>query len=654
LKAATFKHLFSPVKIGRMELKNRIVMSPMTTTWAPNDGTVPQRMIDYWEARAQGGVGLIIFETVVIDAAFPYIIQSVGLWDDKLIPSFKGFVDAMHRHGAKVAPQIAHPGPESYSGLFGVQPVGPSAVVSKRHGMACRELTLDEIKKVIEQYGDAARRAREAGSDGMELHAAHAYMMAGSFLSPLRNKRTDEYGGNIEGRLKFVAEVVHNIKKKAGSDFPIILRISGEEDMLGGRDLSDSLYVAPRLEEAGVDAFEISGGVDPDITWRVLPCMGTKAGLNVPAAAAIKQVVNVPVMVVGKITDPMMAEDILSKGYADIIVMGRALLADPELPNKAREGRLEDIAPCTSCGQGCLRMPVNYEPFTCVINPTVGREKEMAVTPAPKAKKVLILGGGPGGLEAARVAAIRGHKVTLWEASEKLGGQLNLAPVPPTKQDISKWLVYLTTQVKKLGVKIEMNKQATPESVLKENPEVVIVATGGKPLIPPFPGVNGPKVFTAADVIAGKVPIYKGKVVVIGGGMLGCEVADMFADPGYNHTTSSVPVTIIEMLSDIGLELIPQTRMLLIPRLKEKGVQVITCATVKEIVEDGVIYCKDDRDEQIRGIDFVILACGACSVDEISEQIKGKIPEVYVIGDAKKPRKALEAIAEAAELARAI
>lgn len=654
MKASQFKHLFSPVKIGNVELKNRIVMSPMTTTWAPNDGTVPQRMIDYWEARAQGGVGMIIFETVVIDARFPYIIQSVGLWDDSLIPSFKKFVEAMHRHGAKVAPQISHPGPESYSGLFGVQPVGPSAVVSKRHGMACRELSLDEIKNVIEQYGDAARRAREAGCDCMELHAAHAYMLAGSFLSPLRNKRTDEYGGNIEGRLRFVAEVVHNIKKKAGSDFPVILRMSGEEDMPGGRDLNDSLYVAPRLEQAGVDAFEVSGGVDPDLTWRVLPCMGARPGLNVPAAAAIKQVVNVPVMVVGKITDPMVAEDLLAKGYADVIVMGRALIADPELPNKARAGKLEDIAPCTSCGQGCLRMAVKYEPFTCVINPTIGREKEMAITPASKSKKVLVVGGGPGGLEVARVAAIRGHKVTLWEGSNKLGGQLNLAPLPPTKQDISKWLIYLTNQVKKSGVKVEMNKRATPEAVIQEMPDVVIVATGGKPLIPPIPGVNGPKVVTAADVIGGKVAIYKGKAVVIGGGMLGCEVADLIANPGYDQTGSVVPVTIIEMLTDIGLDVIPQTRMLLIPRLKDKGVQVITGATVKEILEDGVVYRKDDKDEQIRGVDFIILACGACSVDEISDKIKGKIAEVYVIGDAKQPRKALEAIAEAADLARAI
>ena len=648
------KKLFTPIKIGAMELKNRIVMAPMTTTWAPTDGTVPQQMIDYWEARAKGGVGLIIFETVVIDAAFPYIVQSVGLWDDKLIPSFKRWVDAMHAHGAKVAPQISHPGPESFSWIFGVQPVGPSVLVSRRHGQACRELTVDEIKKIIEQYGDAARRAREAGCDCMELHAGHRYMLAASFLSPLRNQRTDEYGGTIDGRLRFVLEVVDNIKRKAGKDFPVIIRISGDEHVAGGRDLMDTLYIAPKLVEAGVDAIEISGGVDPEHTYRVLPCMGMPPGLNVPAAAAVKQVVDVPVIVVGKITDPRFADDILVKEYADIIMMGRALLADPELPNKAKAGRFEDIAPCTSCGQGCLRMGLTFEGFTCVINPTIGKEKEMVITPAAKPKKVLVIGGGPGGLEAARVAAIRGHDVTLWEKASKMGGQLNLAPIPPTKQDMARWVIYLTTQVKKAKVKVELNKEATPELIEQFKPDVVIVATGGKPLIPPIPGVQGKKVATGADVLTGKVAISRGNVVIIGGGMVGCEVADWIANPGLDQTSGCTNITIIEMLQDIALDEIPQSRMVLLPRLRENGIKAITSATVKEILEDGVVYTKNGRDETIRGMDFIILTCGATSVDELSEKIKGKVPEVYVIGDAKKARKVLEAIAEGAELARKI
>ena len=637
-----------------MEVKNRIVMAPMTTNWAPDDGTISQKMTDYWEARAKGGVGLIIFEAVTIDAAFPYIIRTVGLWDDKLIPSFKRFVDAMHAHGAKVAPQIMHPGPESFSWLKGVQPVGPSPVVCKTHGQVCRELTLEEIKTIVEQFGEAARRAREAGCDAMEFHAAHSYMLAGSFLSPLRNKRTDAYGGTIDGRLRFLLEVMESIRSKAGADFPVILRISGDEHLPGGRDILDSQYITPKLVAAGVDAFHISGGVVPDVYWRVLPCIGTQPGFNVPAAAAVKQVVDVPVMVVGRINDPQLAEDILVKGYADMVVMGRALLADPELPNKARGGSIEDIAPCTSCGQGCLRSQLTYEPVTCVINPAVGREKEMAITPAAKQKKVLVIGGGPGGLEAARVSALRGHRVTLWEKTSKLGGQINLAAIPPMKQELSKWIIYLSTQVKKAQVKVELNKEATPELIEKEKPDVVVVATGGKPLIPEIPGAEGTKVVTANDVLEGKLAISRGKVLIIGGGMVGCEIADMLADPGYNQTTGSVPVTIVEMLADIGLDVIPQTRMLLLPRLREKGVEAITSATVKEILDDGVIIIKDGKEEIIRGIDFIILACGTESVDELSAKIEDKVPEVYVIGDAKAPRKALEAIAEAAEIAREI
>lgn len=646
--------LFTPIRIGSMEVKNRIVMAPMTTNWAPDDGTISQKMIDYWEERAKGGVGLIIFEAVTIDAAFPYIIRTVGLWDDNLIPSFKRFVDAMHAHGAKVAPQISHPGPESFSWLKGVQPVGPSPVVCKTHGQVCRELTLEEIKTIVGQYGEAARRAREAGCDAMELHAAHSYMLAGSFLSPLRNKRTDAYGGTIDGRLRFLREVMESIRAKAGPDFPVILRISGDEHLPGGRDILDSQYIAPKLVAAGVDAFHISGGVVPDVFWRILPCLGTPPGLNVPAAAAVKEAVDVPVMVVGRINDPQLAEDILVKGYADMVVMGRALLADPELPNKAREGSIEDIAPCTSCGQGCLRTQLTYEPMTCVINPAVGREKEMVITPVAKQKKVLVIGGGPGGLEAARVSALRGHKVMLWEKASKLGGQINLAAIPPMKQELSKWIIYLSTQVKKAQVKVELNKEATPELIEKEKPDVVIVATGGKPLTPAIPGVEGKKVVTANEVLEGKLAISRGKVLIIGGGMVGCEIADMLADTGYNQTTGSVPVTIVEMLADIGLDVIPQTRMLLLPRLREKGVEVITSATVREFLEDGVIIIKDGQEETIRGMDFIILACGTESVDELSAKIKDKVPEVYVIGDAKAPRKALEAIAEAAEIAREI
>ena len=650
---SSLSKLFSPIRIGKMEVKNRIAMAPITTNWAPADGTVSDRIIDYLEARAAGGVGLIITETFVVDESQQYLLASMGLWDDKLIPNFKKLIDRIHAHGAKVAPQLSHPGAETFSWLNGFQPVAPSAHLSKTCGQIARELTLDEVKKIIQQYGDAARRAKEAGFDAIELHAAHAYMLAGSFISPLRNKRTDEYGGSNDGRLKFVLEVVESIRAKAGKDFPIILRISGDECMPGGRDLQGTLYIAPQLEKAGVDAFHVSGGVQTELFWRIIPPSGTPVGINVAAATAVKNVVKVPVLTVGRINDPKFAEGILQQGCADIVVMGRALLADPELPNKAKEGRFEDIAPCTSCAIGCVHMVMKMQAMTCVINPAVGKEKEMAIVPAAKPKKVLVAGGGPGGLEAARVAALRGHKVTLYEKQAKLGGQLNLACVAPTKQELAMWVTYLGTQVRKLGVKVELQKELTPEAIAAEKPDVVVIATGGECAKPPLSGIDGPKVISSHAVLAG-ASRPRGKILIIGGGLVGCEVADLLADPGDHHAGAVTAVTIVEMLPDIAMDEVDMSRMLLIPRLKEKGVQWITSASVKELLEDGAVITRDGKEETIRGMDQIIIACGSKSVDTLSKAIEGKVPEVYVIGDAKQPRLALEAIAEGADIGRKI
>jgi len=648
------RKLFSPIRIGNMEVRNRIAMAPVTTGWAPADGTFPERMIDYFEERAKGGVGLIMCETVTVDKAFPYIMQSIGLWSDELIPSFKRFVDAVHAHGAKVAPQISHPGPESFSFLKGIQPVGPSPILCKLSGQMCRELAIEEIGPIVEQYGEAARRAREAGCDAIELHAAHSYMLAGSFLSPLRNRRTDAYGGTADGRLRFLLDVLASIESKAGRDLPVILRLSGDEYLPGGRDLRDTQYIAPKLADAGVDAFEVSAGVEPELMWRIIPPMGTPLGLNLSVAAAIKQVVNVPVMVVGRVNDPRLAEDMLRNGRADMVVMGRALVADPELPNKAAEGRFEDIVPCTGCSMGCVGEQMKLRTMTCVINPTVGREKEMAIVSAAKPKKVLVAGGGPGGLEAARVAAIRGHDVTLCEKEAKLGGQLNLACVAPMKQEISLWIQYLAVQVKKRGVKVRLNQLVTPDFVDEMKPDVLIVSTGGRAVIPPIPGADGAKVIHAHEILAGKLGIMRGNVVVIGGGVVGCEVADVLADSAENPMNARNAITIVEMLDDIAIDEVPSAKMLLVARLREKGVRTITSATVKEITEDGVVITRGGKEETLGGLSHIVLSCGTKPVDDLSSKINGTVPEVYVIGDAKEARSALEAIAEGAEIARKI
>lgn len=648
------KKLFSPIKIGKMELRNRIVMAPIATDYAASDGTVTETLIDYLEARARGGVGLIIAEVTSVVGTAKYMPNQLGLWDDKFIPGFTELAKAVHAHGAKLVPQIIHPGPENWSFMSGVPSVGPSPVFDRVNKEVPQELSLEEIERIIEDFGVAARRAREAGLDGVELHAAHAHLLVGCFMSPARNKRFDAYGGSIEERLKLPVEIIKRIKAKAGRDFPIILRISGDEMVPGGRTLQETQYIAPILAEAGVDAFHVSGGVYPELNWWIIPPMGTPLGLNVPYAAAVKEVVKVPVIVVGRIKDPLLAEHILETGKADLVAMARPLLADPELPKKAEEGRLDDIAPCIACGVGCIAVRMELKPMTCVINPALGREKEMAIARAERPRRVLVAGGGPGGLEAARVAALRGHQVTLCEKGPKLGGQLILAAVPPFKQEIILALKYLATQAAKVGVKIELDTEVTPQLVEELKPDVVIVATGAAPFIPDLPGVEKERVLTAWDLLAGNAAQGARNVVVIGGGMVGCEVADFLADRGDNLMIGRKAATVITRQADVALDMVAEARALLLQRLRDKDVAFLTRATTKEILDDGVVVVKDGEEMTLSGIDCIVLARGAKPVDELSDRIKDKVAEVYVIGDAKEPRKALEAITEGAEVGRRI
>jgi NAD(H)-dependent 7beta-hydroxy-3-oxo-delta4-cholenoic acid oxidoreductase len=649
------KNLFRPIKIGSMEIKNRMAMAPMATDFANPDGTISQKMIDYFGARAKGGVGLIIMEVVTIDELSPYVPNTVALWDDKFIPSLKTLSDAIHAHGAKVIPQISHPGPESLAPLFnGTQTVGPSPTVNHTTKQKCRELTIEEIEKIVDQFGDAARRAREADCDGVELHAAHSYMLVGSFLSPLRNRRIDAYGGTVHERLKFPLEVIQSIRAKAGEDFPIVMRISGDMMVPGGQDIRETQYIAPILAEAGIDAFEISAGIFPDGMFRIIPPTGSPLRPNVKLSLAVKEVVDVPILVVGRINDPRIAEDILNRHEADMVVMGRALLADPEFPNKAAEGRFDDIRPCVGCGLGCIAVRNAGKDMTCVLNPTLGREAEMPIVAASQPKNVMVAGGGPAGLEAARVAALRGHKVTLYDQEAKPGGQLNLAAAVPFRQEISKIPKYFSAQAEKAGVDIRLNTEVTEELVREVRPDVLVVATGAEPLIPNIPGAEGERVVSAHGVLGDKVDVLPGKVLIVGGGMVGCETAETIANRGDNPIIGRTDVTLLEMVDDVALDTAPQSRDLLMQRLREKGVHILTSSKVVEFLEDGIVIERDGEQETIRGVDRIVLSMGVKSFDPLSEKIKGEVPEVYAIGDAKEARSALEAIAEGAEIGRRI
>jgi NADPH-dependent 2,4-dienoyl-CoA reductase/sulfur reductase-like enzyme len=465
-------------------------------------------------------------------------------------------------------------------------------------------------------------------------------------MSPESNKRTDSFGGSLEGRMKYPLEIIKSIKSKAGADFPILCKICGEEMVVGGRTLEDTVVAVSILADAGVDCITVSRGSYSSLFW-IEPPSGLPPGAWLFDVEAVKRAVNIPVAAVGKIGEPLIAEHILRQGKADIVAMGRALIADPDLPNKAKAGQLDDIRYCIYCNT-CIHELMSFPGYVkCAINAEMGMEREMAMIPAEKPKKVLVAGGGPAGLEAARVAALRGHEVTLYEKSDKLGGQFIIATRPPMKQELTMAIKYLSTQIRKLGVKVEMGMEATPAVVEKLKPDVVIVATGGLPLIPKdIPGTNLEKVVTANDVLMETVRPEQ-RVAILGGGMVGCETAEFLAQRGKD-------VTIIEMLDFIGWDIGMFTRPFLMERFAKWGIKEITGAQVKEITDDGVVVEKEGRKETISGIDTIVLAMGVKSVNKLEKQLKGKVAEVYVIGDASEPRKVVDAISEGAEIARKI
>ena len=647
--------VFTPLKIGSVEIKNRFVMAPMATCFCTHDGFTTPRVIDYYTARAKGGIGLIITEVVSVVSTSSYMPNQMTLYDDKYIPGLKNLTDAVHAHGAKIAPQLIHAGGENWEILSGHKSVGPSPVLSRSKGDVPRELSVEEIEAIIENFGDAARRAREAGFDCVELHAAHAHMLVGAFMSPLRNKRYDEYGGSIEGRLKLPLKILKNIKKKAGDDYPVILRTSGDELLPGGRTLQETQYIAPILEDAGVDAFHISGGVYPDQFWKIIPPMGTPLASNTPYAAAVKEVVDVPVITVGRIHTPGLAEHIINRGQADMVALGRPLLADPEFANKAEQGRFDDITPCISCGIGCIQKREELMGMTCLMNPATGKEDQPGSGPAQTPKKVMVVGGGPAGLTAARTAAERGHHVTLYERTSRLGGQFRIAAVPPFKQDIAVGLKYLVHQAKKSNITIVFNTEVTPELVKDEAPDVAVLATGAVPFIPEnLPGVDKDIVVTVEDVLDGHPSQGCRNMVVLGGGLAGPEIADFLADRGDNLTIKRKAVTIVTTKKEVALNLLGESRALLMQRLRDKDVKLLTQTTTKEILDDGVIVSCNGEERTIRNADCIILARGVKKLEHLSEKIKDIVPEVYIIGDAKEPRMAIEAIAEGTEVGQKI
>lgn len=645
--------LFEPIYIGKMELKNRLVMAPMTLNLC-KDGFVTERMIKFFEERARGGVGLIIIGDGIVD--FPIgnnSKEALAVDNDKYIPGLEKLVKAVKAHDVKIVMQLSHGGRRAgrvskTTGRLevtrGLIPVAPSSIAHPVPGYVVpRELTLDEIEELVEKFGEAARRAIEAGFDGIGLHCAHMYL-CGQFLSPWANKRMDEYGGDLNGRLKFVIEVIRRIRENIGNK-PIVCRINGEEPE-GGNTLEDIQIIARRLEEIGVDAIGVSVGFGAAIKARefipsVAP-MRFPQGCIIHLAENVKKAVSIPIIIANKIRDVDFAEKILRDGKADLIALGRPLIADPDYPKKASEGRINDIVPCTSCCK-CIQYVLEKETsIRCEVNPIAGREGEYVFSLASKRRKVLIIGGGPAGMEAAIVLAKRGHEVYIIEKEKELGGRMLLATIPPGKSDIQRLIDYMKDQIRKLNINVELGLEARPEIIEKINPEVIIVAVGGKPYIPDIPGINSENVVLAENVLKGDVKTGW-KVVIIGGGQVGLEVAEYLAETGKN-------VTVIEMLEDVGGDMPNISKLPLIQSLEDHGVTILTKTIPIQITKDGVIVSRRRKSQFIKA-DTIVLATGFRVNSDLIDKLKGRFREVYAIGDCREPGNILSAINDGFEIA---
>ncbi len=637
--------LFQPIEISGLQLKNRLVVPPMGTGFANEDGTVSERLIRYHETRARGGFGLIILEVTAVDG-----VEGKGsghqlsIYDDRFIPGFKRLTERVHSAGAKVGIQLYHPGRVTAPAVIGGrQPVGPSPVPDPIWRQPTRELSIEEIRNLVEAFAQGARRAKEAGFDMVELHGAHGYLIS-QFMSAYANKRTDEYGGDFEGFMRFPVEIVRRIRQLVGVDFPISFRISAEERVPNGRTLSESIEAAKRLVKEGVNIVHVSIGVMESSAFTSAP-PDMEQGFNAEAAAAFRKTLSAPIIAVGRIHTPQVAANIISSGKADLVAIGRQSLADPEWPNKVAAGREDDIVRCLSCNEGCIEGLVTWgrQSITCVQNLALGKEAEYATPRATRRKKVLIAGGGPAGLEAARTAALWGHQVVIYEKEKVLGGQVNIAVIPPTKEIYKEVIGSRVKAITGLGVEVHLGEAVTPDTVKKISPDVLIVATGSKPLIPNIAGVDRKNVFTASEVLKGAK--VGDRVVVVGGGLVGCETADYLAQQGKQ-------VTIVEMLRHTARDIGPAARYFLRRRMAEKGIKILTSTTVEEITDEGVKIRTEHGGQILSPVDTVVLATGAEPVNELAEVVKGLVPEVYVVGDAARPGKILAAVEQAAEIAR--
>ncbi len=633
-----FPKLFERGQIGTLELPNRIIKAATHTHLATADGAVTDTMLRFYEEVARGGTGLVTVQMCEVSNKEKTLL--LGLYNDISIPGLSTIVQAIQDNGAKAGVQLVHVGWHAVVPPIKCVSLGGSIdeldAIRRRGSPMPEEYTVTEIQELVSAYGDAARRAQMAGFDLVEVHAAHGHGIT-QFLSPRTNQRRDWYGGSPENRMRFLIETIADIRRKVGKYFPLSVRLSGTEYYPDGIKIEETLGVAKTLEKVGVDVIHVSGGVAlSPAGHHTTATMAMPTGNNVWAAEAVKKVVRIPVVASGSITTPELAEDILEKGKADFIALARPLFADPYWPKKAKEGRPEDITPCIRCNDGCQeRTDHRARQLMCTVNVTFGKETRLPIIPAEHPKKVAIIGGGPAGMEAARICTLRGHKVTLYE-KRKLGGALIEASVPEFKADLRRLLKYYVTQMEKLNVQV-INKEAKTNIITGGKFGAVIVAVGAVTLKPEIPGIDKPIVTDVLEVLRGKARLGK-LVYIVGGGVIAVEVGLFLAEQGKEVTFST-------RQNELMTNVVYFDRLVYQEMLAKYKVTVLTCRRLESILDRGAIVIDTNGNRQEIPADSVVLASGFAPQTALREKLEKEVGlQVYAAGDCTDPGRVFDAV----------